>query len=133
MSLVMQAVQQALVAKLQGDAALMDCIDAIHDVVPQGSAMPYAVIEQIEQEAIPSLGEELWRVAVIIEVWTAAQGRKAALTALERLHALLHHGALTVSGYAVREMRVESAGCVLAEQATRVLGSAELSLIVAAH
>ncbi len=70
MSLVMQTVQQALIAKLTGDAVL------------------------------------------------------------ERLQGLLHHGSLTMSAHTLREMRVEGASCVLAEQATRVVGSMELSLII---
>jgi len=131
MSLVMQAVQQALISKLTGDAVLMDRVAAIYDTVPQRSAPPYLQIDQIEQETIPALGENLWRVGMILEVWTDAQGRKTALTVLERLQALLHHGALSVSGYTVREMRVEGAGCALAQQATRMVGSMELMLIVA--
>jgi hypothetical protein len=133
MSLAMQAAQQAIVARLSGDAVLMDRIAQIYDVVPQQSPLPYAVIEQIEQETLAVMGQPLWRVGVIIEVWTEAQGRKTALMALERMHALLHHGALSMAAFTLREMRVESAGCVLAEQASRVVGSMELSLVVAAN
>ncbi len=132
MSLVMQAVQQALVAKLTGDAVLMDRVQAIYDTVPQRSPLPYVMIDELTQEALPILGENLWRVGLVLEVWTDAQGRKTALDVLERLQGLLHHGALSMSGYSLREMRVESAACVLAEQATRIVGSMELSLIVAA-
>jgi hypothetical protein len=131
MSLAMQEVQQALITRLTGDALVMDRVSAVYDTVPQGSAVPYMVIEQIEQETIEALGEEIWRVGVILEVWTDAKGRKEALSVLERLQALLHHGALNIDGHALREMRVDSAGCVLAEQATRVVGSIELTLIVA--
>lgn len=131
MSLVMQAVQQALIAKLTGDAVLMDRIDAVYDTVPQRSPLPYLVIGELVQEALPSLGEAVWQVTVAMEIWSEAHGRKSALTALERLHGLLHHGALNVSGYALREMRVEAASCVLAEQATRIVGSAELRILIA--
>lgn len=131
MSLVMQAVQQALFTKLMGDAILMDRVENVYDTVPQGSPMPYVLIDQIEQEHIPGVGEQLWRVGVIVEVWTQAAGRKTAMAVLERLQALLHHGALSMSDYSLREMRMENAGCVVAQQATRVVGSMELSLIVA--
>ena len=133
MSLVMQAVQQALVAKLTGDALLMDRVSAIYDTVPQRSALPYVMIDELVQEALPSLGESLWRVELVLEIWTDAQGRKTALDVLERLQGLLHHGSLSISGHTLREMRVESAACVLAEQATRVVGSMEIGLIVVAN
>lgn len=130
MSLVMQTVQQSLIAKLTGDAVLMDRVSAIYDTVPQRSALPYVMIDELAQEALPGLGESLWRVSLVLEVWTDAQGRKTALEVLERLQGLLHHGSLSMSGHSLREMRVEGAACVLAEQATRVVGSMELSLIV---
>lgn len=130
MSLVMQTVQQALIAKLTGDAVLMDRVSAIYDTVPQRSALPYVMIDELAQEALAGLGESLWRVTLVLEVWTDAQGRKTALDVLERLQGLLHHGNLSMSGHSLREMRVEGAACVLAEQATRVVGSMELGLIV---
>lgn len=131
MSLVMQTVQQALVNKLTGDALLMDRVNAVYDTVPQRSQLPYVMIDELAQEALPGLGENLWRVSLVLEVWTDAQGRKTALDVLERLQALLHHGNLSMGGHTLREMRVEGAACVLAEQATRVVGSMEISLIVA--
>ena len=131
MSLVMQTVQQALITKLTGDALLMDRVNAIYDTVPQRSALPYVMIDELVQEALPTLGESLWRVGLVLEVWTDAQGRKTALDVLERLQGLLHHGNLPISDHTLREMRVEGASCVLAEQATRVVGSIEISLIVA--
>lgn len=131
MSLVMQTVQQTLITKLTGDALLMDRVNAIYDTVPQRSALPYVMIDELVQEALPTLGESLWRVGLVLEVWTDAQGRKTALDVLERLQGLLHHGSLSMSGHTLREMRVEGASCVLAEQATRVVGSIEISLIVA--
>ena len=131
MSLSMQAVQQALIAKLNGDAMLMDAVEAVYDTVPQRSALPYVMIDALEQEAMPSLGETLWRVGVVLEVWTGAEGRKTAMVILERLQALLHHGTLAIAAHSLREMRVEGAGVESAEAATRVVGTMEISLIVA--
>lgn len=131
MSLVMQAAQQALMAKLTGDAVLMDRVSAVYDTVPQGSTLPYVVVDELTQETRPVLGENLWQVSMVLEVWSEPQGRKATLTALERMHGLLHHGTLAISGYSLREMRVEGASCVLAEQATRMVGTMEITLLVA--
>jgi len=106
-------------------------VNAIYDTVPQRSALPYVMIDELVQEMLPAMGETLWRVGLVLEVWTDAQGRKSAMDVLERLQGLLHHGTLSMSGHTLREMRVDGASCVLAEQATRVVGSMELSLIVA--
>jgi hypothetical protein len=130
-ALVMQAVQQSLYSKLSGDALLMDDITGVHDTVPQRSALPYVVIGGIEQEALPAIGETLWRVGIVIDVWSEPQGRKVIMGILSRLQALLHHASLSMSGADLREMRVDAAYCELAEQATRMLGSMELTLIVA--
>lgn len=130
MSLVMQAVQQALVFKMLGDAVLMDRVDAVYDVVPQRSSLPYICIAGIEQEARDSLGQAAWEVRVELEVWTEAEGRKQAMAALERLQAVLHQASLSVTGYAVQEMRVMAARCDVAERQTRVVGTMELLLLV---
>lgn len=131
MSLVIQAVQQALVSKLSGDALLMDIVTGVYDTVPQRSALPYLVIDQLVQDHVPAIGEGVWQVAAILEVWSEAQGRKIALSTLDRLHTLLHHGALSMSGYQLREMRVATASCELAERATRVVGTIALEMVVA--
>jgi len=133
MSLVMHAVQQALVSKCMGDAVLMDRITAVYDTVPQRSALPYVVVNELVQEALPALGEQLWRVTVVMEAWSDAQGRKTVLQILERLHGLLHYGHLNLEDASVREMRVEGASCVAAEQATRVVGSMEVQLLIATN
>ncbi|PZP84215.1 MAG: hypothetical protein DI582_09380 [Azospirillum brasilense] len=130
MSLVMQAVQQALVFKMLGDAVLMDRVDAVYDVVPQRSALPYIAIAGIEQETRDAVGQAAWDVRVELEVWTDAQGRKQAMGALERLQAILHQASLSVSGYVVQEMRVMGARCDVAERQTRVVGTMELLLLV---
>lgn len=130
--LAMQAVQQALVSKLQGDALLMDAVSAVYDTVPPQASLPYVEIDLVEQESLPALGEQLWRVAVVLNVWTQAGGRKHALAALERLHGLLHHGSLSPSGYSLREMRVVSASCELGRDGAQVVGNMEVGLTVAA-
>lgn len=132
-TLVMQTVQQALVSKLTGDALLMDDVTGVFDTVPQRSDVPYIAIGGIEQEAIPSIGESLWQVRVVLDVWTDGSGRKKALGILSRLQALLHHGTLSLSDASLHEMRVDAAYCEAAEQSSRVLGSMELTLVVAEH
>lgn len=130
MSLVMQAAQQALVHKLNSDAVLMDRVAAIYDTVPQRSNPPYLCIAEIEQVLREQIGRDVWEVRVLLEVWTQAQGRKACMAALERLQALLHHGSLNVTGYTLQEMRLVGASCELAERETRVVGSAELQMLL---
>jgi predicted transcriptional regulator len=130
MSLVMQAVQQALVFKMLGDAVLMDRVDAVYDTVPQRSALPYLYIATIEQESRDQVAQAVWEVRVELEVWTSAEGRKQAMAVLERLQAILHQASLSVSGYSVQEMRVIAARCDVAERQTRVVGTMELLIVV---
>lgn len=131
MSFAITAVQQALYSKLSGDAVLMDMVEQVYDTAPQQSAFPYIVVGDVSQEAIPAINCALWRVNLVLDVWTEAGGRKTALTILERLKMLLHHGSMVISGFTLMEMRAENAACELTHDATRILGSIELELIVA--
>lgn len=132
MSLPLTQVQQALMTKLAGDALLADLVDAIYDTAPQRAALPYLTLGRMDQEHVPMIGEALWQVTAALEVWTEPAGRKTALSVLERLQSLLHYGALSMTGYDVREMRVVAAECALGEQATRLVGTMEIQLVVAA-
>lgn len=132
MSLAIQAIQQALYNKLTGDGVLMGMLEAVYDIPTQRSPLPYAMIADAVQEELPVVGQTMWQLAVTLEVWTDATGRRTALTVLERLNGLLHHGSLSIGGFELLEMRVLRAQCELAENAARVVGSLEVRLVVRA-
>lgn len=131
MSFAIAAVQQALYSKLTGDGVLMGLVNDVFDVAPQQSPLPYIVVGGVSQEAIVGIARAVWRVNLVLDVWTEAGGRKTALTVLERLKLSLHHGSMVMTGFELMEMRAENASCELAHDATKVLGSIELELIVA--
>jgi hypothetical protein len=128
MSLPLKALQQALYTKFSGDTLLMDLIEGVYDVPPQVSALPYLVIGDGEQRDLAVDGTMLARCRMQIDVWTELEGRKTALLILERLYALLHLGTLTVSGFQVVVMRVDTAETRLEADDQRLHG--ELAVIV---
>lgn len=122
-SLALMEVQHALYTKLSGDGVLMGMISGIHDVTPQKTTFPYLVIGDGRMQALPADGLNLSEMLLQLDVWTAANGRKTALTILNRLFALLHLGTLTLSGFQQVVLRCELADTALAEQGEYVHAS----------
>lgn len=128
---VLQAVQQALYTKLTGDAVLMDQLSGVYDAVPQQGRVPYLVIGDGAAEDRSQLGAALTECTMQLHVWTEGGGRKAALGILQRLHALLHHGALGMTGHLLLSMRCLRAETQVQAEQARIYGVLELSLTVA--
>lgn len=103
------ALQQALYAKLTGDATLMTLVDAVYDHVPESAAMPYVTIGGIHSRDYSTCTTSGQEHRVALHVWARGRGRKDTLIILERLHALLHDGALPLDGHTLVHARVESA------------------------
>ncbi len=119
-NLAFMEVQHALYTKLSGDGVLMGMVDGIYDVVPQQSALPYIVLGDGSGALLPADGVSVTECRLTLSVWTEAHGRKTAMTILNRLHALLHLGALTMDGFALVILRVEQAETELRERGTRI-------------
>jgi len=129
---VLQAVQQALYTKLTGDGVLMDMVEGVYDAVPQQAIIPYIVIGDGQAEEVPQVQTRLSECTMALHVWTAGGGRKAALTILNRLHGLLHHGALTFTGFTLLAMRCMRAETQVDADHDRIYGMVELGLTVRA-
>lgn len=129
---ILQAVQQGMYSKLSGDGVLMDMVTGVHDAVPQQAAVPYIVIGDGEAVELPQLSAVMAECRMVLHVWTAGSGRKAALAILNRLHGLLHHGALSLPGHTLLAMRAIRAETQVDAEHDRVYGVMELSLTVAA-
>lgn len=121
-SLAWMEVQRALYTKLHGDGVLMGMVSGVYDVVPQQVALPYVIIGDGNQQAIPADSVAVTECRLQLQIWTEASGRKTALTIMNRLHALLHLGTLTLSGYQLVLLRCEQAETTLAEQGMRLHG-----------
>ncbi len=129
-AVVLQAVQQALYTKLSGDSALMDLVSGVYDAVPQHAALPYVVIGDGSAAEVPQVSTQLSECQLVLNVWTSGGGRKVALAILNRLHALLHQGNLTFTGFTLLAMRCVSAETVVDADNDRVYGTLELNALV---
>jgi len=129
--LALMEIQHALYTRLSGDGVLMGMVSGVHDDVPQNSALPYVILGDGDQNVRPADAAVVTECQLELQVWTRTGGRKTALTILNRLHALLHLGTLTLSGYQLVTLRVEQASTRLAEQGERMLGEMTVYVAVA--
>lgn len=129
--LALMEVQRALYTKLHGDGVLMAMVSGVHDVVPQKVALPYIEIGDGQARGLAAEAINLTELTLQLDVWTAASGRKTALTILNRIVALLHLGTLTLSGYQQVLLRCEQADTTLAEQGANLRGTLLVRVTVA--
>lgn len=129
-NLALMEVQRALYTKLTGDGVLMGMVTGVYDVVPQKTMLPYVVIGNGDYTTLPADGINLSEVSLQLNVWSDTAGRKAVLTIMNRLYALLHQGTLTLTGYQQVLMRCEQAETELREEASRVHGSMRVRVAV---
>ena len=127
---ILQAVQQALYGKLTGDSALTDLVNGVYDVVPQQTALPYIVIGDGSASLLAQAQETTSQCQMSLNVWTGGNGRKQALAILNRLHALLHHGALNFTGFTLLSMSASRAETQVDVDQDRIYGTLELSITV---
>ena len=127
---ILQAVQQALYAKLSGDSLLMDMVSGVHDVVPQQAVLPYIVIGDGSADLMPQLQVNTSACQMTLNVWTGGGGRKLALSILNRLHGLLHHGSLSFTGFTLLAMSCSRAETHVDIDHERIYGTLELSVTV---
>lgn len=129
-NLALMEVQRALYTKLTGDGVLMGMVTGVYDVVPQKTALPYVEIGDGEYNTLAADVMNLSEIRFQVDVWTDANGRKTALTILNRLYAVLHLGTLTLTGYQHITMRCEQAETALVEEASRVRGMLTVRIAV---
>ncbi len=127
---VLQAVQQALYSKLTGDSLLMDLVNGIYDAVPQQAVLPYIVIGDGSADLIPQPQTPTNQCQMTLNVWTNGNGRKLALSILNRLNALLHHGSLNFTGFTLLSMSCSRAETHVDVDQQRIYGVLELSIVV---
>lgn len=95
------AVQQAIVAKLKGAAALTAIVgQRIYDDVPQGTAYPYIVVDDMTSVPFDTQGGVGAQVGVNIYCWSQYRGRKEVRQMMDAIYAALNRQALTISGHA---------------------------------
>lgn len=130
-ALALMEVQRALYTKLSGDAVLMDMVSGIYDAVPQNTPLPYVFIGDGNQQLRAAEAALVTECQLDLYVWTESQGRKQALSILNRLHGLLHLGTLTLNGFELVHLHVVQASTALVEEGAMLNGRLRLQLAVA--
>lgn len=72
---------------------------SVFDYVPQGTAMPYIVINEKSESEKKVLGYDIQDATVSLSVWSDALGDGEALAILVELRAALDNASLSVSGF----------------------------------
>src|SRR5690606_31896521 len=101
-------VQKAVVAALTGDTALMALVSGAYDYISQDAVFPYVSLGEgacRDRSTKTTTGTE---VTFVLHVYSREGGHKETLLIMERLHAVLHEAALTLSGHALLSMRFDS-------------------------
>ena len=98
-NLALMEVQRALYNKLAADGVLMGMVSGVYDIVPQRTPLPYIRIGDGDQKVTPADALNVSECKLDLHVWTDVGGRKTALAIMNRLHALIHLGTLTLSGF----------------------------------
>jgi hypothetical protein len=124
-------VQRALYTKLTGDGVLMGMLNGVYDVVPSDALLPYVVIGDGSQTARAVDGINVTDCRLALHAWSASGGRKTTLAIMNRLHALLHLGTLTLSGFQLVTLRSEQASTALADQGAHLYGTLVILVTVA--
>lgn len=108
----MTSAQQGLLASVYSvvaaDAGLGATLAGgkVYDQVPRGAAFPFVRLGAFTTESLDSGVPPTERHRFDIQVFSRANGRAEVLAIAARLEALLHHAALTVSGYVLTVLRL---------------------------
>ncbi len=92
-------VQQAVYARLTGDAELAALISGVFDEVPEAKDKPYVAFAEITETAMDSHDRKGWEVLVTLNVWSAYRGFAQSAQVLGHLQRLLHRVDLEVDGW----------------------------------
>lgn len=105
--------QQAVYSSLSADSALNALITGIFDHVPQATNYPYIIFSNVavaDWSTKTNLGTQQ---TLTLSVWSREGGRLQAATIMERVAALLHNAALTLSGESLVSLRFSGSDSLL--------------------
>jgi hypothetical protein len=101
--------QKAVYQVLIGDAPLMGLVSGVYNFVPQAAGYPYLTIGEVLQRDWSTTTTTGAACSLTIRVFSREGGRKQTATIMDRVHALLHQGGISVEGYTAVLSRFESA------------------------
>lgn len=96
------ALQEAIYARLTGDAPLMALISGVFDEVTTSVRMPYVVLTDVHEQSSEAHDRSGVDASVVIDVWSVYRGYLEAATIASNVNRLLHRPAtpLAVTGFA---------------------------------
>ncbi len=124
--------QQAIYQKLTEDNALMTQISGVFDRPPQDSSFPYVTIGESSGRDWSTKTSTGMEHLITLHVWSREGGRKQAANIMERIHALLHQGSLTVTGQILLMMRFTASTIQLENDGWTYRGSMQLTIVLEA-
>jgi hypothetical protein len=129
-ALALNTIQQALYSKLSGDGVLMGMITGLFDAVPERTTLPYVIIGDGIERNESALGDTTARCELNVHVWTDTAGRKSALTIMNRIYGLLHHGTMSIDGFELIILQCEEAATRLEDEGAAMHGEMTFTIVV---
>ncbi len=99
MTAALWPLQQAVYAKLTGDAPLMALVSGVYDEVPEAAVHPYVSLGSITELVDDAHNQRGLEASVVLHVWSKYRGFKEAATILAALDAALDRQPLVVDGF----------------------------------
>ncbi|UUP18918.1 DUF3168 domain-containing protein [Nitratireductor thuwali] len=101
--------QKAVYAALSADPDLLQALGAakLFDITPASVDFPYITFGRASTYDWSTGTEEGSEHLFTLNIWSKRRGRSEALELMERVRALLHDGALNLTGYALVNLRLE--------------------------
>ena len=111
-----QAAQEMIHALLTGSEALMETVTGVFDFVPAKMEYPYITIGNSRAVDESTLGEEIAKLTLTLQVHSRAKGRKEADEVMAAIHAILHDAdyAEVVQGYRLISLKYQNSEILLA-------------------
>lgn len=125
--------QKALYAKLTADATLMALITGVYDAVPTNTAFPYIVLGEAAVRDWSSTTTTGGAYSLTFRIFSRDGGKKQVLAIMERVHGLLHMGALSVTGHTSVSMRYESSETRLEDDGITTQGIMRVRVLLQAN
>ncbi len=102
------ALQQAIFARLSGDADLMASVSGVFDHVPETAALPYVRLGAVSAIDWSSKSFSGQRHRISVQIFSEAPGETEAKTLADTVHALLDRASLTLAGHQLVRLGFES-------------------------
>ena len=126
----LSTVQEALFSTLRADTLLNDVISGVYDHIPPTAQLPCVVIGDGQERDIANDSGLASRLELTLYAYSAQPGRKEVLAVLQRIHALLHHGSMSLSEGNLVHMRVDTMETRVHQQTGYIEGMLRLVVLV---